>query len=88
MLQNVSFSILEKQILRFILDRTIELAQQYCDRALELAIEIYKVTKQFPKEEMFGLTSQIRRAVVSIPSNIAEGQGMQSKAEFRQFLIA
>jgi len=47
---------------------------------------IYGVSQQFPKVEMYGLTNQIRRAVVSIPSNIAEGQARQSAAEFRNFL--
>lgn len=55
-------------------------------KAMSLAIEIYKVTKGFPKEEIFGLTSQLRRAVVSVPSNIAEGQGRLTKGEFQQFL--
>ncbi len=55
-------------------------------RAIELTLEIYKLTKTFPKEEMFGLTSQMRRAAVSIASNIAEGQGPNTKGEFVQFL--
>jgi four helix bundle protein len=53
---------------------------------MELVTEVYKVSQNFPKEEMFGLTSQIRRASVSIPSNIAEGRGKSSKGEFQQFL--
>ena len=56
-------------------------------KAMELVTEIYKVSQKFPKEEMFGLTSQIRRASVSIPSNIAEGRGKSSKGEFQQFLF-
>ncbi len=56
------------------------------NKAMELVTEIYRVTKQFPKEELFGLMSQLRRAAVSIPSNIAEGKGRLSKGEFRQFL--
>ena len=56
------------------------------DKAMELVTEIYRVTKKFPKEELFGLMSQLRRAAVSIPSNIAEGKGRLSKGEFRQFL--
>jgi four helix bundle protein len=55
-------------------------------KAIELVIEIYRVTAHFPREEMYGLTSQLRRAAVSIPSNIAEGQGRATKGEFIQFL--
>jgi four helix bundle protein len=55
-------------------------------KAMDLVTEIYRLTKKLPKEEMFGITSQLRRAAVSIPSNIAEGQGRLSKGEFRLFL--
>ena len=55
-------------------------------KAMELVTEIYQVSQKFPKEEIFGLTSQIRRAAVSIPSNIAEGGGKSSTGEFQQFL--
>lgn len=55
-------------------------------RAMDMVTEIYKATRTFPKEEMYGLTSQIRRSAVSIPSNIAEGQGRNTKGEFLQFL--
>ena len=55
-------------------------------RAMDLVEMVYKLTKLFPKEELYGLTSQIRRAAVSIPSNIAEGQGRKSKGEFAHFL--
>ncbi len=51
-------------------------------RAMTLAEECYRTTRGFPKEEMFGLTSQIRRAAVSIPANIAEGQGRYYTKEF------
>jgi four helix bundle protein len=51
-----------------------------------LATEIYKVTESFPKSEIYGITSQMRRAVVSIPSNIAEGAARHSAREFAQFL--
>jgi len=52
-------------------------------RSMQLAAAIYRLTRDFPREEMFGLTSQLRRAAVSIPSNIAEGHGRLSRAEFR-----
>ena len=55
-------------------------------KAMEMVTQIYKETRAFPKEEIYGLTSQIRRSAVSIPSNIAEGQGRHTKGEFVQFL--
>ena len=55
-------------------------------KAMDLVTEVYCLTRLFPREELYGLTNQIRRAVVSIPSNIAEGQARQSTAEFRHFL--
>jgi four helix bundle protein len=55
-------------------------------RSIQLAAMIYRITSEFPKEEVYGLTSQIRRSAVSVPSNIAEGQGRLSTGEFRQFL--
>lgn len=54
--------------------------------SIELVTEIYKKTKDFPKEELYGLTSQIRRCAVSIPSNIAEGSARQSDKELIHFL--
>lgn len=53
---------------------------------MDLAVQIYGLTKNFPREELYGLTSQMRRCAVSIPSNIAEGQGRANLAEFRQFI--
>ena len=55
-------------------------------KAIELSLCIYKMAGLFPKEEMYGLTSQMRRASVSIASNIAEGRGRLNVAEFRYFL--
>ena len=55
-------------------------------QAMDVAVETYRLTSSFPKEEMFGLTSQMRRAAVSIASNIAEGEGRKSKNEFSHFL--
>lgn len=55
-------------------------------RAIDLTVVIYKLTQKFPKEETFGLVSQLRRASVSVASNIAEGRGRLNPAEFRQFL--
>ena len=56
------------------------------NKAMDLAVNVYKATSAFPSDERFGLTSQSRRAAVSIPSNIAEGAGRNSKKEFAHFL--
>ena len=53
----------------------------------ELTLWIYRATKSFPKDEMYGMTSQLRRAAASIPANIAEGCVRGSSAEFRHFLL-
>lgn len=58
-------------------------AYQFADG---LVIEIYRLTKDFPKEELYGLTSQIRRAAVSVPTNIAEGASRQHKKDYLHFL--
>jgi four helix bundle protein len=55
-------------------------------RSMDLAVRIYGITQKLPASEQFGLTSQLRRAAVSIPSNIAEGYGRQSTGYYRQFL--
>lgn len=55
-------------------------------RGMDLAESAYRLTTSFPREEMFGLTSQIRRAATSVPANIAEGWGRDGTNEFRQFL--
>lgn len=55
-------------------------------RAIELVVEIYEVSKSFPRDERFGLTAQIRRAAVGVPSQIAEGHGRLHYSEWRQFL--
>jgi len=56
------------------------------EKAHHLTLEIYRVTSAFPKEETYGLTSQIRRACVSIPANVAEGCGRDSEAELLRYL--
>ncbi len=55
-------------------------------KAKALALEIYRCTRKFPSEEIYGLSSQMRRAAVSVPSNIAEGKGRPSHRELVQFL--
>jgi len=54
--------------------------------SMDLVIEVYKITNLFPKEELYGLTSQIKRSALSIPSNIAEGAGRKGKTEYCRFL--
>ena len=55
-------------------------------KSMDLTVAVYSLTKNFPREEAFGLTSQLRRSAVSIPSNIAEGLGRSNTREFQQFL--
>jgi four helix bundle protein len=55
-------------------------------KAMELTVEIYRLTKKLPKEEMFVLSAQMRRSAISIPSNIAEGQDRSTKKEFHHYL--
>jgi four helix bundle protein len=55
-------------------------------KAIAVVTRVYSVTATFPRDELYGLTSQLRRAAVSIPSNIAEGQGRATRGEFIQFL--
>ncbi|KPL24099.1 MAG: four helix bundle protein [Phycisphaerae bacterium SM1_79] len=55
-------------------------------KGYKLVLEIYKITRDFPKSESYGLSQQMRKAAVSIPSNIAEGYGRIHKAEYKQFL--
>ncbi len=55
-------------------------------KAKGLAVEVYRATESFPRNELYGLTSQLRRAAVSVASNIAEGQGRLTKGEFAHFL--
>ena len=60
---------------------------QVWERAVSLVVKIYKITEIFPDTEKFGLISQMRRASVSIPSNIAEGKVRRGDIEFRRFLL-
>jgi four helix bundle protein len=53
---------------------------------MDLAVSVYELSKGFPKEELYGMTSQMRRSAISIPSNIAEGTGRNNQGEFKQFL--
>jgi len=55
-------------------------------KADEFAYQVYLETKKFPKEETYGMTSQLRRAAISIPTNIVEGAGRQGKGELKQFI--
>jgi four helix bundle protein len=55
-------------------------------KSVQMAVMVYRLTREFPKEETYGLSSQMRRAAVSIPSNIAEGHGRLNTGEYRQFL--
>jgi four helix bundle protein len=54
---------------------------------MKFAVEVYRVTTQFPRHELYGLSQQLRRAAVSVPSNIAEGKGHRSDREFGHFLL-
>ena len=56
-------------------------------QAMDLTLLVYRSTERFPRQEMYGLVQQMRRAAVSVPSNVAEGKGRWSRKEFRQFLF-
>ncbi|MER9877875.1 four helix bundle protein [Mesorhizobium sp. M0118] len=55
-------------------------------QAMDLTVAIYQVTRTWPKDEIYGLTGQVRRAATSVPANIAEGYGRESRASYQQFL--
>jgi four helix bundle protein len=55
-------------------------------KSIQMTVSVYRLTQGFPKDEIYGLASQMRRSAVSIPSNIAEGHGRLNKGEYRQFL--
>ncbi|BCH04074.1 hypothetical protein MesoLj131c_61170 [Mesorhizobium sp. 131-3-5] len=55
-------------------------------QAMDLAVSIYETTRAWPKDERYGLTAQVRRAATSVPANIAEGYGRESRASYQQFL--
>ena len=57
-----------------------------CQKAMALAARVYEATKEFPREEQFGLTGQLRRAAASVPANIAEGHARRYRRDFRSFL--
>ncbi len=59
---------------------------QAWQRSIQMSVSVYRLAKGFPREEMYGMTSQMRRSAVSVASNIAEGHGRQSTGEYRQFL--
>src|SRR5580693_8779739 len=70
---------------------TMAVAQSFRDltvwqRSMQMTVAVYRLSQKFPREELYGLTSQMRRSAVSVPSNIAEGQGRSSTGEFKQFL--
>ena len=60
---------------------------QVWQRSMELSVAVYRLTQHFPREEAYGLTSQIRRSAISIPSNIVEGHGRMNPREFKRFLL-
>ena len=55
-------------------------------RSMDLSVDVYRLTRQFPADELYGLTSQLRRAAVSVASNLVEGYGRASRPEFRRFV--
>jgi four helix bundle protein len=59
---------------------------QVWHKSMDLAEAVYEVSKGFPRDELYGLTSHFRRSAISVPSNIAEGSGRNSRGEFKQFL--
>jgi len=59
----------------------------YWQRSMDLVVAVYELTSKFPKSEIFGLTSQMKRCSISIPSNIAEGRRRGSRKEYRHFLV-
>jgi four helix bundle protein len=70
----------EKQVIRSFRDLAA------WQKAIQLSVAVYRLTREFPREELYGLTSQMRRATVSVASNIAEGHGRLGTNEYRQFL--